>query len=246
MRPRPRLLLGAGPSSVRGLALGVPAGCPPTCCPGPPHSPGRRQGQAQEPPPRQDLAPSPQGWPPSAWSQVPCVPEDAGLPKFQLHGIPEAGWAGGGEGIREWAGAGPSRSSQAPGRSCAEVGDPLGPQNPTPALPRAAGFGEGKALGGAAMVQTTFGRPPGGRGRLPRRVGCPGPWGGPHWTLLCLGSWTGEVGMGGACWLLGRASSRTPGPRLVQQQEGWRSASGVCWNRVDGAESRARPALPGQ
>ena len=36
MRPRPRLLLGAGPSSVRGLALGVPAGCPPTCCPGPP------------------------------------------------------------------------------------------------------------------------------------------------------------------------------------------------------------------
>ena len=173
-------------------------------------------------------------------TSLPCVPEDAGLPKFQLHVIPEAGWAGEGKGLESGLQPGPS------GRSCAEVGDPLGPQKPIPALPRAAGFREGKALGGAAMVQMTFGRPPGGRGRPPCRVGRPGPWGGPHWTLLCLGSWTGEVGTGGACWLLGRASSRTPGPRLVQQQEGWRSASGVCWNRVDGAASRARPALPGQ
>lgn len=53
----------------------------------------------------------------------------------------------------------------------------------------------------------------------------------------------GEVGTRGARCLLGRASGRTPSPRLVRQQEGRRPALGVCWNRVDDAASRAQPAL---
>ena len=76
-------------------------------------------------------------------TSLPCVPEDAGLPKFQLHVIPEVGRAGGGEGISTWAGARTSRSLQAPGRNCAEVGDPWAPSSPR--LPCLRQQGSGKA-----------------------------------------------------------------------------------------------------
>lgn len=202
MSVRPQLLSGAGPSPAGGLVWEHLWAASPN--PGAPHCPGPGPG----PGPCRDLAPSPPRWPLLAWGQVPCVPEDAGLPKFQLHVIPEAGWAGGEEGISEWAGARPSRSSQGPGRSCAEVGDPWAPSSPhLPCLGQVQGR---QGPSGVAVAQMTSGRPPDGRGCPPCILSYLGPWGGPHWTSLCRGCWMGEVGMRGARCLLGRASGRTP------------------------------------
>ena len=144
VRLRPQLLSGAGPSAVGGLVWEHLWATSPG--PGPPHCPGRRQGQACAGLRATSLpGPGPFPWgmatlglgpgalcPRGCWApQVPITCNSRGGP----------GW--GREGISEWAGARPSRSSQAPGRSCAEVRDPWAPSSPR--LPCLWQQGSGKA-----------------------------------------------------------------------------------------------------
>lgn len=95
--------LGQDPLPTRGPAREHLRGCP-TLFPGSPHRPGEAAGPGLCLPGRARVRPrphSPWGRLLSASSQVPCVPEDvillkhplAGLPKSQLHVIPEAGLA---------------------------------------------------------------------------------------------------------------------------------------------------------
>ena len=124
--------------------LGAPVGHFPGS--GPPHCPGRRQGQACAGLRATSLPrPGPFPWGMATLGLGPgaLCPRGCWAPQVPITCNSRGGLGWGREGISEWAGARPSRSSQAPGRSCAEVRDPWAPSSPR--LPCLGQQGSGKA-----------------------------------------------------------------------------------------------------